>query len=191
MIYGCVKSKLDGTEKVFSEKGKVPSNYRYTLPKVIDQGSKPICTACAISSFINWKYNCKDGNATRDNKVNLDKLFKDGGGSSNGAELKKVIQAAKKDYNIKDYFLIKNPQQLQYAIISNGPCVGGIMVQDSSITNFWDGYGNLGGHAIALVGYTKDGFIIRNSWGESYGNKGYSVLPYSDFNKLFEIWTLV
>ena len=57
MIYGCVKSKLDGTEKIFTEKGKIPSNYRYTLPKVIRQGSKPICTACAISSFINWKYN--------------------------------------------------------------------------------------------------------------------------------------
>ena len=65
------------------------------------------------------------------------------------------------------------------------------MVKDSSITNFWDGQENLGGHAIAIVGYTKDGFIIRNSWGESYGNKGYSLLPYSDFNKFFEIWTLV
>ena len=191
MIYGCVKSKLNGTEKIFNKIGKVPPAYRYTLPKVINQGNKPICTACAVSSFINWKYNCKDGNSTRDNKIDLIKLFKDGNGSADGAQLKDVIKAAQRDYNIKDYYLIKNIKQLQYALISNGPCVGGLMVQNSSIINFWDGNGNLGGHAIALVGYTKDGFIIRNSWGESYGSKGYSILPYYDFNKFFEIWTLI
>ncbi len=30
-----------------------------------------------------------------------------------------------------------------------------------------------GGHAVALVGYTKDRFIVRNSWGLSWGDKGY------------------
>jgi C1A family cysteine protease len=31
-----------------------------------------------------------------------------------------------------------------------------------------------GGHAIALVGYTPDHFIVRNSWGEKWGDKGYA-----------------
>jgi C1A family cysteine protease len=31
-----------------------------------------------------------------------------------------------------------------------------------------------GGHAVALVGYTKDYFIVRNSWGTSWGDKGYA-----------------
>ena len=32
-----------------------------------------------------------------------------------------------------------------------------------------------GGHAIALVGYTKDGdFIVMNSWGTDWGDKGYA-----------------
>ena len=30
-----------------------------------------------------------------------------------------------------------------------------------------------GGHAIALVGYTSDRFIVRNSWGVSWGDKGF------------------
>ena len=30
------------------------------------------------------------------------------------------------------------------------------------------------GHAVALVGYTPDGFIIRNSWGTSWGDKGFA-----------------
>jgi C1A family cysteine protease len=30
-----------------------------------------------------------------------------------------------------------------------------------------------GGHAVALVGYTARGFIVRNSWGEGWGDKGF------------------
>jgi C1A family cysteine protease len=29
-----------------------------------------------------------------------------------------------------------------------------------------------GGHAVALVGYTPDRFIVRNSWGTTWGEKG-------------------
>lgn len=38
-----------------------------------------------------------------------------------------------------------------------------------------------GGHAIAIVGYTYEGFIIQNSWGESWGEGGFALLPYEDF----------
>lgn len=30
-----------------------------------------------------------------------------------------------------------------------------------------------GGHAVALVGYTPDRFIVRNSWGTDWGDEGY------------------
>jgi hypothetical protein len=38
-----------------------------------------------------------------------------------------------------------------------------------------------GGHAVALVGYTADRFIVRNSWGISWGDKGfgYASLSYA------------
>lgn len=38
-----------------------------------------------------------------------------------------------------------------------------------------------GGHAVAIVGYTKDGFIIQNSWGEQWGKNGFALLPYEDW----------
>jgi len=37
------------------------------------------------------------------------------------------------------------------------------------------------GHAVTIVGYTYDGFIIQNSWGESWGEGGFALLPYEDF----------
>ncbi len=38
-----------------------------------------------------------------------------------------------------------------------------------------------GGHAVALVGYTDEGFIVQNSWGPSWGAGGFALLPYEDF----------
>ena len=37
-----------------------------------------------------------------------------------------------------------------------------------------------GGHAILAIGYDdkKDALLIRNSWGDTWGNKGYAWLPY-------------
>lgn len=34
-----------------------------------------------------------------------------------------------------------------------------------------------GSHAVIIVGYTESGFIIQNSWGEKWGNKGRKVIP--------------
>ena len=38
-----------------------------------------------------------------------------------------------------------------------------------------------GGHAVAIVGYAEQGFIIQNSWGPSWGNGGFALLPYEDY----------
>lgn len=38
-----------------------------------------------------------------------------------------------------------------------------------------------GGHAFAIVGYNKDGFIIQNSWGKSWGNSGQAIWTYEDW----------
>lgn len=40
---------------------------------------------------------------------------------------------------------------------------------------------NRGGHAFALVGYTPDGFLVQNSWGEDWGHHGFAVLSYADW----------
>lgn len=48
------------------------------------------------------------------------------------------------------------------------------------------GENTFGLHAVALVGYDLDDdhFVIRNSWGASWGDKGYGYLPFAYVTKL-------
>ena len=53
----------------------------------------------------------------------------------------------------------------------------------------------LGGHAVVCVGYddSKKVWIMRNSWGIYWGDKGYFYLPYSyllDSNLATDLWTI-
>jgi len=45
----------------------------------------------------------------------------------------------------------------------------------------------LGGHALLAVGFDDDKqvFIVRNSWGEEFGDKGYCYIPYEFFSSSF------
>ena len=56
----------------------------------------------------------------------------------------------------------------------------------------------LGGHAIVIVGFDRSNaqnpvFIVRNSWGTSWGNKGYCTFPYRyilDRSLAFDAWII-
>lgn len=49
----------------------------------------------------------------------------------------------------------------------------------------------LGYHAMTIVGYNLDGFMLRNSWGTSWGSGGYTLLPWADWGLQTECWTQV
>ncbi len=84
-----------------------------------------------------------------------------------------------------------NPTNDMLTCLSSGyPFVTGISVYESFETDATAATGRipvpqksetlLGGHAILVVGYDigKEEFICRNSWGSSWGDKGYCYLPF-------------
>ena len=195
MKYGCTKSVLDGTEREFSVQNKVelPEEYSYEsfLPSVLDQGNKSICVPCSISSWLNWKKNLQHGQIV-DNKIDLDRIYNiRQDKSEEGMQIKEALSFLKNEGDIDSYAMIGSFPVLKYAIIANGPCIGGLPVRCSYSNDFWNGDSLEGGHAISIVGYKKDKLIIRNSWGNSFGCNGYWYLPESDFSKFFEIWTIM
>ena len=41
------------------------------------------------------------------------------------------------------------------------------------------------------MGYTREGFIVQNSWGPAWGYKGFAILPYHDwFDNGYDAWAL-
>jgi len=207
MNYGFVASKMDGTEKEFNEiEGmEIPKSYSYKkyLPSVINQGNRPICVPCSVSAYINWNKNLENGDNTHDNKVDLNQIYKSRtNNDDNGMSFKDALHFLRHEgvetedgvFKINRYAKIGSILPLQQALVMNGPCVGGLPVYDEYSDEFWNKCSKcnfLGGHAISIVGYNEEGFIIRNSWGKGYGSEGYSILPYDDFESFMEIWTVI
>lgn len=206
MVYGFKKSKIDGTEDVFEVRNPLglPNALSYVkhLPEVMNQGQNPTCVPCSLTSFINFKMNLKTGLNKTDNGIDYKSIYESRTNESDdGMTFKDAFHflrhsgVSTNEGNIKigRYAKIGSELQLKQAILINGPCFGALPVYNSARIDFWKkilGDEYEGGHAIAIVGYNDEGFIIRNSWGKSYGNDGYSVLSYDDFGKFLELWTV-
>ena len=206
--YGFKMSKLDGTEYEFTvnKNSSLPANYSYKkyLPGILNQGERSICVPCALSAHLNWNYNVDhNGKVFKDNKILLDDIYSIRSNKSiDGMEIKEALNFLCKTgvnskngiLKIRQYAKITSTVALKYALIMNGPCIGALRVYNDQKTDFWnkdyEGQQILGGHAIAIIGYDSKGFIIRNSWGSSYGSSGYATISYNDANKFLELWTI-
>lgn len=206
MVYGYVPSKIDGTEDKFKVAANLPLpeeySYKQFLSPVLNQGAESICVPCSVSAHLNWNKNVdtKAANNT-DNNVDLHEIYSIRTNNGEGMTFKEAfkylrhhgVKSKAGSMKIRRYAMVGSALGLKQALIMNGPCVGAFYVYNTG-SKFWKKeYGDsfLGGHAISIVGWTKEGFIIRNSWGSSWGDKGYTILPYTEFSNLLEIWTIM
>jgi hypothetical protein len=102
----------------------------------------------------------------------------------------KTFYALAAKLKITAYFnLHKHLANWRTWLATQGPILTRLSV-DATWDNATDTQGNLdvyqpetarGGHAVALVGYTDDRFIVRNSWGPEWGDQGigYASVAYA------------
>lgn len=200
--FGYVKSEFNGTEYYFGDTSEnIPDSYSYvsSLPDVMNQGSRPICAPCTMATYLNWKWGTEH-DEIKDCQINLFDIYDSKTTSGAGMSFKDAFHYLKHHgvlskeglLKIGSYAYINNSESLKYALISNGPCFGALPVYSTSDPEFWketDEYH--GGHAISIVGYTPEGFIIRNSWGKGWGYDGYTFIKLEDFKAFWELWTVV
>ena len=104
-------------------------------------------------------------------------------------------------HRIKSYAKVTTINGLKDDLFLNGPCLIAFPVygkQNNDINNpMWikntENDKFMGGHAMTVVGYNDDNkyFIIRNSWGENWGDKGYCYYKYEDWGSHWECWTTI
>ena len=108
---------------------------------------------------------------------------------------------------VKDYHYIweNHVDNTKAALAEGYPVVFGTTL----FSSFWNvgkdgmvpipaaGEAVLGGHAMLIVGYTDSCFIVRNSWGAKWGDKGYCYFPFGYFSlrggaydPSFDFWVL-
>jgi C1A family cysteine protease len=91
---------------------------------------------------------------------------------------------------IVEYSRLESLDDMKNCLAAGFPFVFGFTVYEESITKA--GYTGIldiptpdeklvGGHAVMAVGYDDDTqrFLIRNSWGPGWGDKGYFTIPYA------------
>jgi C1A family cysteine protease len=105
---------------------------------------------------------------------------------------------------IKAYHRLLNLQDVKGCIAQNKGVVIGFLVRESFETIVSDGKmpmpsedeAILGGHAVFICGYKDDAsyegggyFIVKNSWGTAWGDKGYFYMPYAAIVDMIDMWT--
>ncbi len=108
-----------------------------------------------------------------------------------------------KEHRITSYHRISGLKEMLICLAEGYPFVFGFTVYESfeSPTVTRTGVVNMpkkderavGGHAVMAVGYDQGArrFIVRNSWGEKWGKKGYFSMPFEYLETLAaDFWTI-
>ena len=106
-----------------------------------------------------------------------------------------------KRFREKSYARILNLNELKMSLSSKGPCVCGLEVfkgmmgtKTGVVPMPKRSEGPLGGHAVCLVGYDDKKALVKfkNSWGISWGGRGYGWLHYEYVDRfMMDAWSSV
>ena len=171
-----------------------------------DQGDKPWCAAYAAANYAEnllWR---KRGYKKEIDPAPLYQYAKtiDGDPDGDGTYLECTLEALLK-YGHFDSKICKvktigggvfgnlnSANDVKYAIHRYGVVMAGFNITDEwykpsskGVIVGKEGAKPQGGHAILLVGFDENGFIIQNSWGGDYAHEGFVYITNKAFNEQF------
>lgn len=121
-----------------------------------------------------------------------DVLYKDCPGNSFYIKAKEKVKNLSNietnNSNISAYYKINSLDELKYSLFNDGPVVASMKI----FNNFalvdgiyaYDDKNDYSYHAVLIVGYDKDKLIIQNSWGSTWGKKGYFYIDIEDADSI-------
>ena len=165
----------------------LPDTYQCDTLEVYNQGSEGSCVSCAATEMMyihDLQRNVKPSH-------DFPRLFhlrpnKD----VNGMNPAEAFAILKSEDRIKAYARMRSAAALRQSIITHGAAMAVFKVGSEGY-RFWEGDSNLGYHAVALTGWTPDGLTVKNSWGVEWGNAGFTFLPWTEFGRILELWTIL
>ena len=199
---------------------KAELDLRNNLPPVRNQGSQGTCAAQTAACMKEWQeqkdynfngymspqfiYNNRENQESegmfgRDVMRILSKIGSIEDAIYNYGKIESVediedqFYEKAKMHKIKNYARIYDIDSVKKALNINGPCYIALPVYNYGL-RMWKQNADdkmQGGHAMTIVGYNREGFIIRNTWGTNWGDNGYCIYPYSDWGSHWEIWTTI
>lgn len=193
--YGAFLTGYKEGDDVFEkELPAIPEEYQLAnTPPVMNQGSSPICCAMSIAEIIYWQDMIKNAENKADildphdiYKLREDKTMQ---GMIPRDALEKMRDIGVDGKKIGRFAFVRNRALAQAAILMNGPIM--LCTAAYSGDQFWKPGGeSLGGHAVILTGWDKEGFTLQNSWGYQYASGGTIKFPFQDWKYMTECWTI-
>lgn len=186
---GFIESGLNESDIFYSAQNiGIPDKYELKgqLP-VYDQGSKGSCVSCAVAEMFHFycKWNLKKSDIGFEYVYNRRSNKK-----IDGMTPREALEILKSECRIETFARVTSIDSLKKSVLVNGAVLIGMKMYSYN-RDFWNGEKLIGGHAVAVVGYDDEGFIIKNSWGREFGTGGYAILPYNQFDKVREAWTIL
>lgn len=95
-----------------------------------------------------------------------------------------------KQHKIGNYARITTKDGLKKALYEVGACYLLLPLYNKS-AEFWrkkSGEKCIGGHAVTVIGFTREGFLLQNSWGNKWNDTGCALYPFDDWHDGLECW---
>jgi len=92
---------------------------------------------------------------------------------------------------ISAYYKIKTVDELKYSLFTLGPAVCSMKWYNKAYLNSdkiytYDKNNDYSGHAVVILGWDENNWILQNSWGHVWGDKGLFKVPINNsFGELF------